>query len=52
MVEEILEKNRVMMTNFRKNILEAKQGIYLFITLCKYIQQKERLQRINDAKVN
>ncbi len=52
MVQEILEKNRVMLTSFRKNILEAKQGIYLFITLCKYIQQKERLACIHDAKNN
>jgi hypothetical protein len=52
MVQSVIEQNRQLMRSLRSNFNEAKNDLSAFLTLWKYIQSKERSQKLQDAKIN
>ena len=52
MVQKIIDQNRELMRSLRSNFNEAKNDLSAFMALWKYIQIKEKLQKLEDAKIN
>ena len=45
MVQEVITQNKALMKNLRLNLIEAKRDFSAFLTLWKYIQRKQKLQK-------
>jgi hypothetical protein len=52
MVQKVIDHNRELMRSLRSNFNEAKNDLTAFVTLWKYIQNKEKFQKLQDAKIN
>jgi hypothetical protein len=52
MVEKVIDQNRELMRSLRSNFNEAKNDLAAFVTLWKYIQNKERSQKIQNVEIN
>jgi hypothetical protein len=52
MYQNNVSDKQVFMENLRTNLREAKRDFSAFLTLWKYIQRKERQQKISNGKIN
>lgn len=52
MVQKVIDQNGELMRSLRRNFSQAKDDLAAFVTLWKYIQNKESSQKFQHAKIN
>ena len=52
MINKVIENNKYLMRSLRSKFNESKNDLSAFTTLWKYIQNKEKSQKIQDTKIN
>ena len=52
MVQQVIAHNKALMDTVRLNLIDAKRDLSAFLTLWKYIQRKQKLQKSLNGKIN
>jgi hypothetical protein len=51
-VQKVINQNMELMRSLRSHFNDTRNDISAFVTLWKYIQNKEKSQKLQDAKIN